>query len=152
MKTLFRTHKYVLMALGIVGSAVIISCAQNQTAGAHTGKVKINIASIVLDPGTDLRPDDVVAMDKILGEHRKDIYKIATIENGRVAKKGTLPDFRMTGAFRAEVADAEVKGTSHRSHQVFCEPCATHFVPGVKRDDDAKKLIAELTPILAKYK
>jgi hypothetical protein len=151
MKTLFRTHKYVLMALGVVGSAVIISCAQNQTTGAHTGKVKINIASIVLDPGTNLRPDDVVAMDKILGEHRKDIYKIATTENGKVAKKGSLKDERMSSELRAEVADAEAKGTSHRSHQVFCDPCATHFRPGVKRDDDAKKLIAELTPILAKY-
>lgn len=152
MKTLFRTHKYVLMALGIGGCAVIISCAQNPTTGAHTGKVEINIASIVLHPGTDLKPDDVAAMDKILAQHRKDIYRIATIQGGKVAEKGTLPNSRMTEAFRAEVADAKAKGTTNMAHQVFCNPCATHFIPGVTRDDDAKKLIAELTPILSKYK
>jgi hypothetical protein len=150
MKTLFRTDKYVLMALGIVGSAVIISCVHNQTGGARTGKVEIKYAAIVLHPGTKLRPDDARAMDEILAKSDKNLYKIATAENGRINRKGTLPDVHMTKEFRAEVADAEIKGTSNRHHQVYCDPCATHFLPSSKMADQ-KKLIAELTPILAKY-
>jgi hypothetical protein len=148
MKALFRTNKYIVLVVGIVSGLAVAAYAQHrEKTSKGVGKVEIKEEAIVLHPGTELEPADAAAMDSALARHSKKLYKITTVENGKITRKGDLSDGYMTEAFRAEVADAERKGTAHRHHQVYCTPCVEHLVPG----SEETKIIEDLKPILAKY-
>ena len=150
MKTLFGTNKYVLIALGIVAAAIIISCTQNAMGGGHKGKVEITRDVIVIHRSVQLSPPDEKAMNAVLKKYDKELYKIDTIENGAVKRtQGSLAEANMTAAVKAERATPPV-GFTHKSHQTIClPPCNPQSVADLltKRQN----LIKELKPILAKY-
>jgi hypothetical protein len=150
MKTLFRTNKYLFVAVGIAACAIVISCAANLKAGSHRGKVEITQDVIVIHRTVQLKPPDEKAMDAVLNKYDKRLYKIDTIENGTIKRtQGNLSEAIMTEAVKAERKQAPV-GLTHKSHQTICvPPCNPQFAPPVLAQK--KKLIEELTPILAKY-
>lgn len=150
MKTLFGTNKYVLIALGVMGFVVLIACAQNGMARNHKGKVEITKDVIVLHPAVQLAAADEKAMNDVLKRYNKNLYKIDTVENGKVTKtEGSLKMTSMTAAVKAEGATAPV-GVTHKSHQTICPaPCNEQRVPNLA--NQKQKLIQELQPILAKY-
>ena len=166
MKTLFGTDKHVLILLGVVGSAVLIAFPQQSAMAGRTGKgkhkpkVEITNETIVMHPAVKLSPADAKAVDDILKKNSKTLYKVDTVENGRVSKTdGVLPEGNLTAAAKADAAAAPRAGHSERTHQVACEaPCNSQQVPPFstifKSTDSAAKqrLIQELRPILEKYK
>ena len=158
MKTLFRTDKYVLVAVGIVAAAVVISCAQNPAASGRTGKVEITQDMIVLHPTVQLAAADEKAMNDVLKNYSTALYKIDTVENGTVKKtQGSLKQTSMTAAVKAESASSEAQaGGSHKSHQMICPaPCNQTnpppiIIPPISAATLAKRqqLIKDLKPIV----
>ena len=165
MKTLFRTNKHRLIFLGVVGSAVLIAFPQQSAMARHTGKgkhktkVEITNETIVMHPAVKLSPADAKAVDDILQKNSKTLYKVDTVENGRVTKsQGVLPEASLTAAAKADASN-RAPGHGDKTHQVICEaPCKNQQVPPFstifKSTDSAAKqrLIQELKPILEKYK
>jgi hypothetical protein len=165
MKTLFRTDKHVLILLGIVGSAVLVAFPQQSAMAAHKGKTKKKIEitkdTIVIHPAVKLSAADAKAMDDILKKHSKTLYKVDTIQSGKVTQtQGVLGEGNMTAAAKAEAPMENQPGRSNRSHQVVCPgACNPQQVPPppfstVFKATDAvakQKLIQELKPVLEKY-
>ncbi len=167
MKTLFRTDKHVLILLGVVGSAVLIAFPQQSAMAGRTGKgkhkpkVEITNETIVMHPAVKLSPADAKAVDDVLQKNSKTLYKIDTVEHGKVTKTaGVLPEASLTAAARADAsATNRAPGGANRTHQVICEaPCKNQQIPPFstvfKSTDTVAKqrLIQELKPILEKYK
>lgn len=166
MKTLFRTDKHVLIILAVVGSAVLIAFPQQSAMagrtgkGKHKAKVEITNDTIVIHPAVKLSPADAKAVDDILQKNSKTLYKVDTVENGKVTKTdGVLPEASLTAAAKADAAAAPRAGHGDKTHQVVCEaPCHNQQVPPFstifKSTDSAarQRLIQELKPVLEKYK
>jgi hypothetical protein len=159
MKTLFTTHKYLVA--GVVGLAVIVGFGQEPAMAARKAKskkkVEITNDTIVIHPAVKMSPADAKAMDAVLQKNSKTLYKVDTVENGKVSTQGSLKDANLTAAAKAE-APKEARGGSNKSHQVICPatcnpqqvaPFATVFKPtGLEA---RRNLIGELKPILEKY-
>ena len=166
MKTLFRTDKHVLILLGVVGSAVLIAFPQQSAMAGRTGKgkhkpkVEITNETIVMHPAVKLSPADAKAVDDVLQKNSKTLYKIDTVENGKVTKTaGVLPEASLTAAAKSDAAAAPRAGRGDKTHQVICEaPCHNQqvapFSTIFKSTDTVarQRLINELKPILEKYK
>jgi hypothetical protein len=156
MKTLFRTNKYIVLALSLIASVVIISCALNPMASEKAGKVTISDDMIVLHPLVQLSVADEKAMTAVLQKFRKSLYRIDTVENGRVVKtQGTLEMAKLTVAARAASSEGPGPGKSHQTGQITCpKPCNDNTPPinaNTATLAEKQKLIARLTPILEKY-
>ena len=163
MKTLFRTDKHILIFLGIVGSAVLVAFPQQSAMAAQKGKskkkVEITKDTIVIHPGVKLSAADSKAMDDVLKKHSKTLYKVDTVQNGKVTQtQGVLSDAALTAAAKAEAPKATQPGKANRTHQVICPaPCHQENIPPFstvfKSTDSAARqnLIQELKPVLEKY-
>lgn len=164
MKTLFRRDKHGLMLLGIMGSAILMAfplqSAMAARKGKSGGKVEIKNDVILMHPAVKLSAADEKAMNDILEKHSKALYKIDTLENGKVTRtNGSLADASITATLKAEIAAAEGKkhGGNIRTAQVVCPaPCNQTQVPPIlifKSTSPAarQKLIQELKPVLQKY-
>jgi hypothetical protein len=159
MKTLFRTHKYVLM--GLLGLAVMFVFGQEPAVAARKAKskkkVEITNDTIVIHPTVKLSPADEKAMDDILKKNSKTLYRIDTVENGKVTTNGSLNGSSLTAAVKAEMPTEGKGGKSHKTAQVICPaPCHTDqhpFSTIFKATDSVarQRLIQELKPILQKY-
>lgn len=161
MKTLFRTHKYVLV--GVVGFAVLFAFGQEPAVAARRAKskkknVEITSDTIVIHPTVKMSPADAKAMDDILKKNSKTLYKVDTLQNGQVTQtRGSLSDASLTAAAKAEAPKPKV-GKSNKTHQVICPaPCHQQQVPPfstVFKPVDAaarQRLIQDLKPVLEKY-
>ena len=159
MKTLFRTHKYLVA--GVAGLAVIVGFGQEPAMAARKAKskkkVEITNNTIVIHPTVKMSPTDAKAMDAVLEKNSKTLYKVDTIENGKVTTKGSLKDANLTVAAKAE-APKEARGGSNKSHQVICPAsCSPQDVAPFSTifkgtgPDAKRKLIDDLKPILEKY-
>lgn len=103
MKTLLRKHKYLLLVLGVVGCAIIISCQTSRAA-----KVEFGPQNVVMHPGVKLTPEDEIAMNKVLKRYDKRLYRFETLENGQVKKAwGTAS---VEGPVKVELATAKAGG------------------------------------------
>ena len=165
MKTLFRTDKHILIFLGIVGSAVLLAFPQQSAMAAGKGKsksnkkVEITKDTIVIHPAVKLSPADSKAMDDILKKHSKTLYKVDTVQNGKVTQtQGVLSDAALTAEAKAEAPKATQPGKANRTHQVICPPpCHEEniapFSTVFKATDSVTRenLVQELKPVLEKY-
>src|SRR2546423_5571184 len=92
MKTLFRTNKSVVIAIGVTACAVILLCAQYSVAGARAHKVEFTQGMVLIHPTAKLSPADEQAMNDALRNYDKRLYKIETVKSGQVQSQGKLAD------------------------------------------------------------
>jgi len=156
MKTLIRTNKYILLVLGLIACAVIISCALNPTADARTGKVDISDDVIVLHAAVQLSAADERAMTAVLKKYSKSLYRIDRVEKGAETKTlGTLEMGKLTAAAKAAVTSEGQNGWIHYCGQLTCpKPCNENTPPikvNTATQAEKEKLIAHIKPILEKY-
>ena len=156
MKTLLRTNKLVLPLAVVLGLGVIFVLTQCAVFTAGRGKVEMTNEMITMQPAVELSPADAKAMDAILKKHSKELYLVDTVENGKVVKtEGALREEVLTAAVKAAIATESQRGHHDRIGQIVCAPpCSEHMVHHVhgKSAAEKRKLIAELEPVLAKYK
>ncbi len=147
--------------LSLNDQGVVLKHRHRTGKGKHKPKVEITNETIVMHPAVKLSPADAKAVDDVLQKNSKTLYKIDTVEHGKVTKTaGVLPEASLTAAARADAsATNRAPGGANRTHQVICEaPCKNQQIPPFstvfKSTDTVAKqrLIQELKPILEKYK
>jgi hypothetical protein len=143
MKTLLRTGKYAVAVLAILACAVTFSWAKPKAAGETAGKVVITKTGIRMHPCVPVSEEDDQAMDKVLNKYSKSLYKIDTVQAGKVTK--TRGQAKLNAALAAETKKKMPKGCTILDI-VLVNPDA--LTPISKND---YKLIEDLKPILQKY-
>lgn len=104
----------VLALTGLTASAL---------AEEKSGKVEIKNDFIVVHPGTKLSKADVQALNKVLKQYDKSLYKIKIYKNGKVTRTvGTLNDMYIDQRAVADLAQATTSGQSERAIQVIAPP------------------------------
>ena len=155
MKTLFRTSSCSLIALVVLGSAVLGS--QTKHAKAGSGKVEMKKDWIVLHPAVQLSDKDENALNDALNRHSKAIFIVETIDNGKkVAKPMVGPEgVKMSKYKEYYTTEKPMVGQGHRSHHIFLcgAGCQTQNSPpmGPENVAESRRLIKELQPVLKKY-
>lgn len=152
MTTRFKANKCLVIALGIVGSAVVLFGAQQgQKADKKGHKVEITKDAVLIHPTVKLSPADEKAMDKVLSGYEKKLYKIETLKHGKVIKtRGSLPAAFMNAQLKAEVSKAKAEGADDTADQANCpNPCHPDGIHAT--DSDRATFIQKLAPILKKY-
>jgi len=156
MKTLPGTHKYLLLILGVLGYSLVISYAQQPTPTQPTptpteGKVTIYPDGIIIHPGVKLSPSDEQALTEALSKFDKALYKIQTLENGKVNEsksQGTLSDEKISSALKSEMADARAKHLNGLEVTFIPTFVATKHEAATA---ESKELIEKIKPILQNY-
>lgn len=149
MKSLLGTHKYLLLILGVLVYALIISCVQQPTATGTTGKVAIYSGGIVIHPAVKLSQTDERALATALQKFDKSLYKLETLENGEVKKRqGSLSDEKISKALKSEMADAKMRRLSGVDVTFVPGMVATMHQPAT---GESKELIEKVKVILQNY-
>jgi len=150
MKSLPGTCKAAVVIIGLLGCAVILSCANHQNGSSTKGNVEITENGIVIHPTITLSPAKTQALNDVLKHFSKSLYKIEKLEKGQTSlTRGSLSDAFMTAALKSEVANAKTHGASDWTYQ-FVTPNPTARNWGAT--SSSKKLIQKVTPILEKYR
>jgi len=97
-----NTLRRALPALAILGTALIVSCAERMMvseSNTRTGEISASAKGLVFEeagvyfPGVSLSEQDQLKMDRILAMYDKSLYRIETYQNGqRIKSVGELPD------------------------------------------------------------
>ena len=140
-----KIKKYVATLLGMGACAVILSCVTN---GGHPkGTVEVTPNGILIHPTIQLSAADVQSLDNTLKNFNKSLYKIVTLQKGRVTQNsGRLADAETDATLKSEVANAE------RTVDVYTEQFVLHIQSvAVMGTRESKELIKSVQPILDKY-
>ena len=122
--------KYPGVAIVLVISIIILSCAGQKTQGTGGSKVSIRGGGILIRPGTKLSESDQKAMNDILRNYDKSLYKIQTYENGQLKKtRGNLRNIYIDKATASTAAKtmAETGSTQYVLQIGFLDK--THRAP-----------------------
>src|SRR4029077_19958563 len=98
----------VVLAVSIALVVVASTMAQKRAAG-----VAIHETFVGIHPGTKISSDDQKALDAVLKNFDKSLYKIRTYDRGKLVKtQGSLEDARIPEKLVAEVRKASQEGIS----------------------------------------
>jgi hypothetical protein len=117
MKNLSPTIKYVALTTVLVASIIILSCVGQKTQSSSRSKVTIQENGILIRPGTKLSESDDKAMNDILKNYDKSLYKIQTYEKGQLK--------RTQGSLRNVFID---KATASAAAKAMAETGSTQYV------------------------
>ena len=112
------------------GTGVVLIVLANLTAFAATGlaeeksgqagKTEVKDDFIVVHPGTKLSKADAKALNDVLKQYDKSLYKIKIYKNGKVTKTmGTLNDMYIDQKTVADFNEAKKAGQSERAIQLI---------------------------------
>src|SRR6266568_5450895 len=104
----------------LVVFASLMAFTATGLAQGTSGKVEIKSDFILVHPGTKLSKPDSQALDDVLKQYDKSLYKVETYKNGRVTNSlGTLKDMCIDQTAVAELAQAKMSGQSERAVQMI---------------------------------
>jgi hypothetical protein len=165
-----KTHPVsvgVLLPAGI--ALIVVVCAIAQT---HAPGASIHETSVKIHPGTKISGDDQKALDAVLKNFRKSLYKIRTYDRGKLVKtQGSLEDARIDKRLVAEVNKAALKGVSETALQIgnlyeppppknpiadqnpakVKGPTPLPITPPTAEFQESERLRSRVAPILQKY-
>jgi len=147
----------VSMSLGVVASAI----AQKQRA-----RVSIHETFVQIHPGAKISSDDQKALDAVLKNFNKSLYKIRTYDHGKLVRtQGSLEDARIDQKLVAKANKASQEGISDVALQIgdYGDPIAYIYQTHIPTPNspktiyihsqylDSKQLATRIAPILQKY-
>jgi len=146
--------------LGVIIALIVVGCAITPLLGPG---VSIHEPFVEIYPGTNISSADQKALDAVLKQFSKSLYKIRTYDRGKLVKtQGSLEDVRIPQKLVAEVTKASQEGFSD-STLVLGDPIALNWTSGTKGPTptpspqstsvqiEAKRLVKAVTPIVGKY-
>jgi hypothetical protein len=106
---------------GVVLVVLALTCLTARGwAEEKSGKVEIKDDFIVVHPGTKLSRADTKALNDVLKQYDKSLYKIKIYKNGKVTKTlGTLNDMYLDQKTVADFNEAKKAGQSERAIQLI---------------------------------
>jgi hypothetical protein len=144
------------VALGVIISLIVVACAITQK---HGPGVSIHETFVEIYPGTKISSADQKALDAILKQFSKSLYKIRTYDRGKLVKtQGSLEEGLIDQTLVADAIIASQKGVSVSTLQIgrFAQwktRISTPVpVPGSPTElEVSKRLVSRVTPIVQKY-
>src|SRR3954452_21286599 len=110
MKTLVRISSIGIVLLALASIPVL--------AQKEKGTVSVQKNAIIIRPGTTLSPSDEKALNDILKNYDKALYKIRTYKKGKVVKtQGELKDVFIDSKVMSDLAKAKDEGVSDKTIQ-----------------------------------
>jgi hypothetical protein len=159
---------WVCVVLGLSIALGIVACTITQK---HGPGVCIHETSVQIYPGTKISSADQKALDAVLKEFKKSLYKIRTYDRGKLVKtQGSLEDARIDQTLVADAINASQKGVSVSTLQIGnpyqLNIGKTILISAAFRKQQSptpaqvsdrtelqlsKRLVSRVTPILQKY-
>ena len=152
-----KTHPIsVCLVLAASISLIVVACTITQK---HGPGVSIHETSVQIYPGTKISADDQKALDAVLKQFSKSLYKIRTYDRGKLVKtQGSLEDTRIDQTLVADAIIASQKGVSVSTLQIcrFAQwrqqsPSPSPVSGSPTELEVCKRLVSRVTPILQKY-
>jgi hypothetical protein len=160
----------VCLALAAIIALIVGACTITRK---HAPGVSIHKTSVEVYPGTKISADDQKALDAVLKNFNKSLYKIGTYDRGRLVKtQGSLADVRINQTLLAEISTASEEGVSYFASQfgdynyddvahayVHPQQVPTPFPSGWTKLPpppttelrNSERLVSRVAPILQKY-
>jgi hypothetical protein len=157
---------WVCAALGVSIALIVVACTITQK---HGPGVSIHETYVEIYSGTKISSDDQKALDAVLKNFNKSLYKIRTYDRGNLVKtQGSLEDTRIDQMLVADAINASQKGVSLSTlqignpYQLNIRPAhgpapwkeqSPSPAPVSERTklELSKRLVSRVTPILQKY-
>jgi len=155
----------VCAALALSVALIIVACTITPT---HGPGVSIHETYVEIYPGTKISSKDQNALDAVLKQFNKSLYRIGTYDQGKLVKtRGSLEDTLIPQRLVAEVTKASQKGVSDLALEIgrvcaivytsknpvpVSPPPPPPMVPPSQQElRDSVRLVNKLRPILLKY-
>jgi hypothetical protein len=158
------------LVLAVSIALIVVACTITQK---HAPGVSIHKTSVEVYPGTKISSDDQKALDAVLKNFNKSLYKIRVYDHGKLVKtRGSLADARIDQTLLAEVSKASPEGVPEFALQfgyynydnvtkayVHPQGVPTPFPSGWTKLPppptaellDSERLVSRVAPILRKY-
>jgi hypothetical protein len=163
--TVVKKHSVpTYVVLGVIIALVVVACAITQK---HGPGVSIHETYVEIYPGAKISSADQEALDAVLKNFNKSLYKIRTYDRGKLVKtQGSLEDARIDQTLVADAINASQKGVSVSTLQIGkMIPIRPAHGPAPWKDQSpspapvsdqmklelSKRLVSRVTPILQKY-
>lgn len=160
MKALLGTNKSIVLILGIIAFALILTHIQAQKARpsgkAGTGKVEIREEGITMHPSVALSAEDAAALDKVLQKYDKTLYlfRYDTLGDGKILKAKSLGTRAILESLEPEIKRAKENGEDGVENNSACPNAgcnAQQYTKDYKGAKEAAELQKDLVKILEKY-
>jgi hypothetical protein len=143
------------VVLGVIIALVVVACAITQK---HGPGVSIHETFVEIYPGTKISSADQKALDAVLKQFSKSLYKIRTYDRGKLVKtQGSLEEARIDQTLVADASIASQKGVSVSTLQIGKSgwtqqsPSPSPVSGSPTELEVSKRLVSRVTPILQKY-
>jgi hypothetical protein len=144
------------VVLGVIIALIVGACAITQK---HGPGVSIHETFVEIYPGTKISSADQKALDAVLKQFSKSLYKIRTYDRGKLVKtQGSLEEALIDQTLVADAIIASQKGVSVSTLQIcrFAQwkQQGPPILPASGSPTELevyKRLVGRVTPILHKY-
>ena len=142
------------VVLGVIIALVVVACAITQK---HGPGVSIHETYVEIYSGTKISSADQKALDAVLKQFSKSLYKIRTYDRGKLVKtQGSLEDALIDQTLVADANIASQKGVSVSTLRIgrfaqWREQSPTPLSGSATELEISKRLVSRVTPILQKY-
>lgn len=144
------------VVLGVIIALIVVACAITPKLGPG---VSIHETFVEIYPGTKISSADQKALDAVLKQFSKSLYKIGTYDRGKLVKtQGSLEEARIDETLVAGAIIASQKGVSVSTLQIcrFAQwkqqgPPISPVSGSPTELEVYKRLVSRVTPILQKY-
>jgi len=142
------------VVLGVIIALIVGACAITQK---HGPGVSIHETFVEIYPGTQISSADQKALDAVLKQFSKSLYKIRTYDRGKLVKtQGSLEDALIDQTLVADANIASQKGVSVSTLRIgrfaqWREQSPTPLSGSATELEISKRLVSRVTPILQKY-
>src|SRR5262249_883179 len=139
------------LAAGIV--LIVVACTVTQK---HGPGGYIHESYVEIYPGTKISSHDQKALDAVLKNFNKSLYKIRAYDRGKLVKtQGSLEDTRIDQTLVADAINASQKGVSVSTLQIGSQHGIQNAFfarwPMKATPAPTSSLVSRVTPILQKY-
>jgi hypothetical protein len=153
--TVVKKHRVPMyVAFGVIIALIVVACAITQK---HGPGVSIHETFVEIYPGTQISSADQKALDAVLKQFSKSLYKIRTYDRGKLVKtQGSLEDALIDQTLVADANIASQKGVSVSTLRIgrfaqWREQSPTPLSGSATELEISKRLVSRVTPILQKY-
>ena len=157
MKSYPTVYNIILFITAALLTEMTSGCDRNNATASNTsavtpalGGVTITKDLFIIHPGTKLRENDEQALYDVLKKYDKKLYRIEKTEHGKVTK--SIGEFRINGKLLSELASVGVTVCADSTDMcdVGSYDSASEELTFTETEH-AKKLLAEIHPVLDKY-
>jgi hypothetical protein len=151
--TVVKKHRVpTYVVLGVIIALIVVACAITPKLGPG---VSIHEPFVEIYPGTKISSADQKALDAVLKQFSKSLYKISTYDRGKLVKtQGSLEEAQIDQTLVAGAIIASQKGVSFSTLQIcrFAQWKMQIPTPSpVSGSLTELELVSRVTPILQKY-